>query len=152
MFSICLLFKIALIMFRSDNKLIFFLRKKTTRNAIFENRVNRIKISIQCTWPSKAASIVLPVVKPVTLSEDEMFSDRFLSLTILQLFLYDFFSCMRWFWNDFFFLQKTLFLFYFLVISTSSCLPIPHCFLKIDTLYYHITVRLGNSFKRLCRC
>lgn len=114
MFSICLLFKIALIMFRSDNKLIFFLRKKTTRNAIFENRVNRIKISIQCTWPSKAASIVLPVVKPVTLCEDEMFSDRFLSSTILQLFLYDFFSCMRWFWNDFFFYTENVVSFLFL--------------------------------------
>lgn len=125
MFSICLLFKIALIMFRSDNKLIFFLRKKTTRNAIFENRVNRIKISIQCTWPSKAASIVLPVVKPVTLSEDEMFSDRFLSSTILQLFLYDFFSCMRWFWNDFFFTENVVsFLFlsniYFFLFTHSA--------------------------------
>lgn len=36
-------------MFRSDNKLIFFFEKKTTRNAILENRVNRFKISIQCT-------------------------------------------------------------------------------------------------------
>lgn len=114
MFSICLLFKIALIMFRSDNKLIFFWRKKTTRNAIFENRVNRVKISIQCTWPSKAASIVLPVVKPVTLCEDKMFSDRFLSSTILQLFLYDFFSCMRWFWNDFFFYTENVVSFLFL--------------------------------------
>lgn len=112
MFSICLLIIISLIMFRSDNKLIFFLRKKTTRNAILENRVNRFKISIQCTWASKVSSIVLLVVKLESLCEDEMFSARFHSSTnLLKLFLYYFFSCMRWFWNDFFLENVVSFLF-----------------------------------------